>query len=85
MSITDDEARASQSEQRPQEQKGEVALGEVPEKQGKGEAQKQKRENAPAAELVRQNADRDADGGREKWLHRSQDEHLGRAEIVPLD
>ena len=40
---------------------------------------------APAAELVRQDAERDADGGREKGLHRGQDEHLGGAEIVPLD
>ena len=85
MSVADHEARASESEQRPQKQKGVVAVGEEPEKQDNGEAQKQKRENRPAAELVRQDAERDADGGREKGLHRSQDEHLGGAEIVPLN
>ena len=62
-----------------------VALSEEPGKQDNGEAQKQKRENRPAPELVRQNAERDADGGREKGLHRSQDEHLGGAESVPLN
>ena len=41
-------------------------MGEEPEKQGNGEAQKQKRENRPTPELVRQDAERDADGGREK-------------------
>ena len=71
MSVADHEARASESEQRPQEQKGVVAVGEEPGKQGNGEGQKQKRENCPAAELVRQDAERNADGGREKGLHRS--------------
>src|SRR3974390_3692438 len=85
MSVADHEARASESEQRPQKQKGVVALGEEPAKQGSGEGQKKKRENRPAAELVRQDAERDADGGRKKGLHRSQDEHLGGAETVPLD
>ncbi len=73
MSVADHEARASESEQCPKEQKGVVAFGEVPEKQGNGEAQKQKRENCPTTELVRQDAERDADGGREKGLHRGQD------------
>src|SRR5579872_7416 len=85
MSVADDEARASESEKRPQKQKGVVAFGEEPEKQDNGKAQKQKRENCPAAELVRPDAERDADGGREKGLHRSQDEHLGATETVPLD
>ena len=85
MSVADHEARASESEQRPQKQKGVVALGEEPGKQDNREAQKQKRENRPAAELVGPDAERDADGGREKGLHRSEDEHLGGAETVPLD
>jgi hypothetical protein len=85
MSVANHEARASESEQRPQKQKGVVAPGEHPAKQDNGEAQKQKRENRPAAELVRQNAERDADGSREKRLHGSQDKHLGGAEIVPFD
>src|SRR5207248_6518248 len=85
MSVADHEARASESEQRPQNQKGVVALGEGPGKQDNREGQKQKRENRPAAELVGPDAERDADGGREKGLHRSEDEHLGGAETVPLD
>src|SRR5437868_1435753 len=60
-------------------------LGEVSGKKGNCEGQKQKRENRPTTELVRQDAEWDADGGREKGLHRGQDEHLGGAEIVPLD
>ncbi len=44
MSVADHEARASESEQRPQKQKGVVALGEEPGKQDNREAQKQKRE-----------------------------------------
>ena len=85
MSVADHEARASESEQRPQKKKGVVTLGEEPGKQDNCEAQKQKRENRPAAVLVRPDAERDADGGREKGLHRSQDEHLSGAERVPLD
>lgn len=85
MSVADHEGCASESEQRPQKQKGVIALSEEPGKQDNGEAQKQKRENRPAPELVRQDAERDADGGREKGLHRSQDEHLGGAESVPLN
>src|SRR5215469_6632536 len=85
MSVADHEARASESEQRPQKKKGVVTLGEEPGKQDNCEAQKQKRENRPAAVLVRPDAERDADGGREKGLHRSQDEHLSGAEGVPLN
>src|SRR5215469_10444198 len=85
MSVADHEARASESEQRPQKKKGVVTLGEESGKQDNCEAQKQKRENRPAAVLVRPDAERDADGGREKGLHRSQDEHLSGAEGVPLN
>src|SRR5215468_10088301 len=85
MSVADHEARASESEQRPQKKKGVVTLGEESGKQDNCEAQKQKRENRPAAVLVRPDAERDADGGREKGLHRSQDEHLSGAERVPLN
>src|SRR5262249_19423226 len=85
MSVADHEARASESEQRSQKKKGIVTLGEESGNQDNCEAQKQKRENRPAAVLVRPDAERDADGGREKGLHRGQDEHLGRAESVPLN
>src|SRR6185437_7155622 len=85
MSVADHEARASEAEQRSQDQKGVVTVGEDPGEQGNGDGQKQSRENSPAAELVRQDAERNADGGRKKGLHRSQDQHLGGAEIVPLD
>ena len=59
-------------------------LGKYP-KKGDGEAQKQKRKNRPATELVRQDPEREYDGGGKKGLHRSQDEHLGGAEMVPLN
>src|SRR5262249_11506522 len=85
MSVADHEARASESEQRPQKKKGIVTLGEESGNQDNRQAQKQKRENRPAAVLVRPDAERDTDGGREKGLHRSQDEYLSGAESVPLN
>src|SRR5262249_22458988 len=85
MSVADHEARASESEQRSQKKKGIVTLGAECGNQDNRQAQKQKRETRRAAVLVRPDAELDTDGGREKGLHRSQDEHLSGAESVPLN